>query len=163
MIWLCWYTSRNFLLCSCTGNQDCKHRNNNQQTQMFKAESHILDKVKRVSGRRVIIRTVADTRGQLGEGTGSAWGSLLPAVKPALLPHPQGSRWWENNLSIITPALRSKDVSGLGQSQSIQQDRQSRACAHEPESQEGSPTQNQSLILQKCLKGSLQPSHLGLG
>lgn len=43
--------------CSCTGNQqDCKHRNNNQQRQMFKDGSHILDKVKRVSGRRVIIR-----------------------------------------------------------------------------------------------------------
>ena len=57
--------------CSCTGNQqDCKHRNNNQHTQMFKAGSHILDKVKRVSGRRVIIRIEADIKVQHEEGSG---------------------------------------------------------------------------------------------
>lgn len=91
---LCWYTNQNFLPCSCTGNQqDCKHRNNNQQTQMFKAGSHILDKVKRVSGRRVIVRTVADIRGQRSawRGHGLCLGHCsLPAVKPALLPHPAG-------------------------------------------------------------------------
>ena len=59
-------------LCSCTGNpQDSKHRNNNQQTQMFKAGSHILDKVKRVSDRRAIIRVLADIKVQDGEGTGA--------------------------------------------------------------------------------------------
>lgn len=54
---------------------------------MFKAGSHILDKVKRVSGRRVLIRTVADIRGQLGEGT-ALLGALFAACCEACTPPP---------------------------------------------------------------------------
>lgn len=71
--------------CLCTGNQqDCKHRNNSQQLQMFKAGSHILEKVKRVSGRRVIRRTEADIEVHRGEGSPDLppGHCFLPAVKP---------------------------------------------------------------------------------
>ena len=40
---------------------------------MFKAGSYILDKVKRVSGRRVIIRLSADIKVQRGGLLGSAF------------------------------------------------------------------------------------------
>lgn len=106
MIWLVYalliHKSEFFAsLCSCTGNpQDCKHRNNNQQTQMFKAGSHILEKVKRVSGSIVIIRIAADIKVQRREGAGTVrlGHCFLPAVShgtpPAqpLAPPPPDSR-----------------------------------------------------------------------
>lgn len=51
---------------------------------MFKAGSHILDKVKRVSGKRVIVRTEADIKVQRGAGPlgSAARHCFLPAVKP---------------------------------------------------------------------------------
>lgn len=80
--------------CSCTGNQQvCKHRNNNQQTQMVKAGSHILDKVKRVSGRRVKIRMAADIRGQRGGGAGACGEGTVRSLlcSDCNPPSPQGS------------------------------------------------------------------------
>lgn len=88
---LCWNTSQfSASPCSWTGNQqDCKHRNNNQQAQMFKAGSYILDKVKRVSGRRVIIRLSADIKGQCGEGS---WAVLSACCEATRLLPPQSSQ-----------------------------------------------------------------------
>lgn len=66
---------------------------------MFKAGSHILDKVKRVSGRRVIVRTGADIKVQRGAGPpgSTARHCFLPAAKPLhnptrRLPPPAPSR-----------------------------------------------------------------------
>lgn len=58
---------------------------------MSKAGSHILDKVKRVSGRRVIIRIEADIKVQCveGSGLGSALETLFSACSQATaLTHP---------------------------------------------------------------------------
>lgn len=147
--------------CSWTGNQqDGKHRNNNQQTQMLKAGGHILDKVKRVSGWRVKERLEVDVKVQRAEGRPPGSAFCLTWSHPA--PPPSELRMMrkqsEHMISTTQRALfRQRTIPTSLAGPVIKG-----VCPWTRESG-SSPTRNQNLTLQKCLKRSLQPSHLGLG